>query len=254
LLLLLLLPLLLLLLLSVVCCLLLLFTLSYKDRLDISENRKKIFEDYAKQHGFDPSDGSKWDAQPRNQLLKIPGIYAAIAQHGNSLAKTINDLFPDINFGKFSRLKKGLFSTVEQRRNFFIDYAKSHGFEPLNPENWYIQSRKQILATKAGARVAFFYGNSMARALLELFPDIGFEKTKLMKAKTHWHDPPTRKVFLERYAKENQLDLMNPEQWHTHNFANLQHTKALKIIKRYHGSIFQALLDLFSENNGTKSK
>ena len=41
---------------------------------------------------------------------------------------------------------------VENRRKFFEKYADKKGFDPLKPENWYIQSRKNMLA----AQVCFF--------------------------------------------------------------------------------------------------
>jgi hypothetical protein len=37
---------------------------------------------------------------------------------------------------------------VENRRNFFIKYANSRGFDPLNPENWYTQTREAIMEAK----------------------------------------------------------------------------------------------------------
>jgi hypothetical protein len=37
---------------------------------------------------------------------------------------------------------------VDTRRQFFIDYAKNIGFDPLLPENWYTQPLNKILATQ----------------------------------------------------------------------------------------------------------
>ena len=33
---------------------------------------------------------------------------------------------------------------ITNRKRFFENYAKEHGFDPLVPENWYLQSRKRI--------------------------------------------------------------------------------------------------------------
>ncbi len=39
-------------------------------------------------------------------------------------------------------------STVQNRRKFFENYAKKHGFDPFNPENWYNQTYTTILSEK----------------------------------------------------------------------------------------------------------
>ena len=38
--------------------------------------------------------------------------------------------------------------SAKNRRWFFENYAKEKGFDPLNPEHWYKQSRKHILSEK----------------------------------------------------------------------------------------------------------
>lgn len=43
-------------------------------------------------------------------------------------------------------------SEIETQKGFFVDYAKAHGFDPLNPDHWYKQSKSDILA----AEVCFF--------------------------------------------------------------------------------------------------
>ena len=37
---------------------------------------------------------------------------------------------------------------IANRRQFFEKYAKTNGFDPLVPENWYYQSRRKILEAK----------------------------------------------------------------------------------------------------------
>ena len=37
---------------------------------------------------------------------------------------------------------------IENRRSFFETYAKTMGFDPLNPSKWYLQPLDNILATK----------------------------------------------------------------------------------------------------------
>lgn len=37
---------------------------------------------------------------------------------------------------------------MKNRKKFFERYAREHGFDAKDPEGWYKQSKKQILATK----------------------------------------------------------------------------------------------------------
>ena len=110
-----------------------------------------------------------------------------------------------------------MFSTAEmaKRREFFENYAKREGFDPLVPDNWYSFSRRRVLASEVtllnhlsivllvhrlscpshlshdlayamqgAAQVLMFHNNSIPNALLELFPNIGFEKSKFVKTCT----------------------------------------------------------------------
>lgn len=40
------------------------------------------------------------------------------------------------------------YASPESRKKFFEEYAKVHGFDPLNPENWYLQSFSRINAAE----------------------------------------------------------------------------------------------------------
>lgn len=37
---------------------------------------------------------------------------------------------------------------MENRKQFFVSYAREHGFDPLIPENWYSVDPKSILNDK----------------------------------------------------------------------------------------------------------
>ena len=92
------------------------------------------------------------------------------------------------------------------QRKFFENYAETKGFDPLVPENWYLQSTEGISDVKVycclllllcffclfvcrfdmmlmvlqGAnKIISFYNRSIAKALLTIFPDIGLLPAKL---------------------------------------------------------------------------
>lgn len=102
---------------------------------------------------------------------------------------------------------------IENRRNFFIEYANTHGFDPLNPDHWYLQSREKLIAVKESfllfflcilvlifpfppffnyfllfhkkkaRRILPYHSHSITTALLELFPNIGLDRSKFLPQK-----------------------------------------------------------------------
>ena len=82
---------------------------------------------------------------------------------------------------------------IENRRKFFEDYAKMFGFDPQQAENWYSQSKDQVMLCKVSistlfflriilcfmkgaAGVLYYHNYNLPQALLDLFPDIGLAK------------------------------------------------------------------------------
>ena len=84
----------------------------------------------------------------------------------------------------------------------FEKYAKVNEFDPLLPNNWYAQSRKKVLSNKVLNISSFFlshfsnlfaslfllqdalsivknnYKNNLSKALVDLFPEVGFDRIK----------------------------------------------------------------------------
>jgi hypothetical protein len=84
----------------------------------------------------------------------------------------------------------------KNRRRVFEDFAKAHNFDALNPNNWLSKS-KQFLATKVifflfthpstlsnnpftqnAAIILHYHGESVKKALKELFPEVDWKATK----------------------------------------------------------------------------
>ena len=78
-------------------------------------------------------------------------------------------------------------------------YARANGFDPLKPHNWYPQTKAKILSVKVifwnrfeereiykdltilqgASGVLAHHQHSVAKALLDLFPNIGLSKSLL---------------------------------------------------------------------------
>ena len=86
-----------------------------------------------------------------------------------------------------------------KRRQFFEKYARDNGFDYRSPAAWYAQSRTKILSVKVFAelyviyyllmkhkgatKIIHYHKRRISRALLDLFPDIGLEKSRFKSCK-----------------------------------------------------------------------
>lgn len=80
-------------------------------------------------------------------------------------------------------------------------------------------------------RVLSYHGNSVSKALMDLFPNIGLDRSKFnfpisMLSNSHkifityknieyWNKPSNRRKFFEDYAKVNQFDPFDVDKWYT---------------------------------------
>jgi hypothetical protein len=94
---------------------------------------------------------------------------ALYLRRSGSFAKTLMELFPEVEFveSKFPKVPsmcrlhltsflnyaynyfKGYFiQNYQNRRELFENFAKEHGFDPLNPSNWYSIPIDSVIAHK----------------------------------------------------------------------------------------------------------
>jgi len=89
-----------------------------------------------------------------------------------------------------------------------------------------------------------YYGRSVKKALLSLFPDIGLDGTKLNMPR--WNDAANRKKFFEDYAKANGFDPLDPINWYSRPLSAIKLVKGASEVIAHHGhSVRKALVSLF---------
>lgn len=143
--------------------------------------------------------------------------------------------------------KQSSWQSIEARRNFFEEYARTNRFDPLQPENWYLRASSNIVETKGASGVLFYHNYSVQKALLDLFPNIGLNKTKF-DCPTIWQDRNNRKQFFEIYANENKFNSQDPNNWYSQSRNKIFSAKGANWVMSYHNnSVFQALSDLFPD-------
>jgi len=146
--------------------------------------RRKFFENYAKENHFDPLKAENWYSHPLSKIKagKDKRVISVVQHHGGSLSKALLDLFPGIGLDKSELKSSRRWTDAGNRRKFFENYAKQCGFDPLLAENWYSESLLKIKSMKKGIQRVMSYHNwSWKTALLDLFPNIGLERSKFAK-------------------------------------------------------------------------
>jgi len=90
---------------------------------------------------------------------------------------------------------------VDNRKRFFDSFAAKYGFDPLQASKWYSVSSTSVMSEKVthwlsfnccylffndllqgGISVLAYYGKSIARALMAVYPSIGLHEAKFSHA------------------------------------------------------------------------
>eukprot|EP00026_Physarum_polycephalum_P003961 Phypoly_transcript_03978.p1 GENE.Phypoly_transcript_03978~~Phypoly_transcript_03978.p1 ORF type:complete len:727 (+),score=78.73 Phypoly_transcript_03978:92-2272(+) len=140
------------------------------------ENRRKFFEKYASENGFDPRDPEGWYLQSRERILAVKGATTVVRYHESNFRKALLDLFPDIGLEK----NKFVLFSWPHRKGHLIRYAEERHFDPLVAENWYSQTRENMLTLKEMPSMLVYHKNSFSNMVFRLFPDIGLDPNKLL--------------------------------------------------------------------------
>eukprot|EP00026_Physarum_polycephalum_P001458 Phypoly_transcript_01460.p1 GENE.Phypoly_transcript_01460~~Phypoly_transcript_01460.p1 ORF type:complete len:826 (+),score=126.37 Phypoly_transcript_01460:385-2862(+) len=218
-----------------------------------SKNRRKFFLKYAAEKGFDPLVAENWYKQSRKSIVESKRAASVLHYHNNSVARALLDLFPDIGLEKSKLLNRPAWHDKGVRRKFFEIFASKRGFDPLAPKNWYSLPRDAIMSAKGILQVIYYHKGSVLKALMDLFPEIGLEKSKLWTLSS-WSDPKNRRKFFEHFSKQKGFDPVKPENWYSQVQAITDMKGTKRVIFYHKNSVARALLDLFPEVSFDKTK
>jgi len=208
------------------------------------ENRKKFFDLFAKEEGFDPLHAEKWYPISGGEIKAKEGGSALLAHFGNALSKALVDTYPTVpfDFPKFGVTVKGHYRDVENTRRFFDGAAKSIGFDPLVPENWYKMQFREITKFKGGYAALNAYGNSLSKAVMAAYPDIGLIEQKFGAARNFWRINENVKLFFDEFAKQRHFDPLIPENWYKVGSGEIRREpKGGSVLQRFGRSLAKAL-------------
>eukprot|EP00026_Physarum_polycephalum_P001074 Phypoly_transcript_01075.p1 GENE.Phypoly_transcript_01075~~Phypoly_transcript_01075.p1 ORF type:complete len:1059 (+),score=134.10 Phypoly_transcript_01075:98-3274(+) len=227
------------------------FTITTQKYWGSMSNRRRFFEKYASDQGFDPLVPDNWYTTRVDALEYKKGGATLKSMYNGSMISALLHVFPELPWdeAKFSNLRKGYWSDPKNIRKFFVQYAQDHGFDPLVAEKWYSVDRGDVLNTKLGRTFLGFYDNNIVAALMEVFPNIGLEESKFpVTYSDFWQDIGNRRTFFEKFAASNNFDHLNVKAWYELHPNELTTNKdAEKILKFYRGNFGVALRHLFPE-------
>ena len=134
---------------------------------------RSFFDKFAKEQSFDPRVPDNWYgvhvdtiaqlkvlSPSRPRLYFIPYFheliyFSPIIKHGpvikqyNSGAKNaLKKAYPDLPWRENWKIIESPWNDIQKVRQFFDAYAKTTGFDPLIPDNWYQMSTKGLKTVK----------------------------------------------------------------------------------------------------------
>eukprot|EP00026_Physarum_polycephalum_P004386 Phypoly_transcript_04404.p1 GENE.Phypoly_transcript_04404~~Phypoly_transcript_04404.p1 ORF type:complete len:567 (+),score=64.08 Phypoly_transcript_04404:352-2052(+) len=142
---------------------------------------RHFFEKFARTNNFDPLVPRNWYSQSKSQILAAKDSHLLGSFYRDNLSKALFDSFPGIGFKRTKFWKLPLWKHPAERRKLLEKYAKENNFDPLNPENWYSQSRQKMYLFPGMRGIVSYHGESALQTIIDLFPDIGLEKSKFRR-------------------------------------------------------------------------
>jgi len=227
------------------------FTRCERNHWQVPENRRHLFESFAKTNGFDSLVPENWYAVPTKKFIKFKGAPSMMHHFNNVLSRALMDAFPEVPFDEtqFSSIRKEYWAEEANRRWFFENLAKDQGMDPLLPKTWHSIPSHTIHKYKGASQVMQHYNGSILLALASLFPEVVIDGSKINPGNfKYWTIAKNRRDLFEGIARQNGLDIYDPEKWPSLPTSSFMRSKGVKNALFFHnGSVAQALSDLFPE-------
>eukprot|EP00026_Physarum_polycephalum_P004291 Phypoly_transcript_04309.p1 GENE.Phypoly_transcript_04309~~Phypoly_transcript_04309.p1 ORF type:complete len:715 (+),score=105.32 Phypoly_transcript_04309:82-2145(+) len=224
------------------------FTIYHVGHWDEYENRKKFFDDFAKDHGFDPSIPENWYKINAHQINSRKDSDMLLRRYHN-FTDAIAEAYPNIRFdlNKFDVIPRNHWHSKSNRKAFFEAFAKAKSFDPLSATDWYKVVPSDIRAFKGGIAVLDYYDKNLAKALNHLYPTLHLEEKRFAAPYGHWAEETHRREFFENFAQEFGFDPKIAQNWRNISKSSLQNREGFKSVIRHHGNNYKkALHKLFN--------
>eukprot|EP00026_Physarum_polycephalum_P003272 Phypoly_transcript_03282.p1 GENE.Phypoly_transcript_03282~~Phypoly_transcript_03282.p1 ORF type:complete len:817 (+),score=97.02 Phypoly_transcript_03282:362-2452(+) len=205
----------------------------------VKANRRLFFENIADIRSFDPLVPENWFALTTEDILGYQGARTVIWYHRDSFPRALEQLFPEMA----AKLQHPLDMNFGNRKRFFENYAKQHGFDPLIAEHWYSVTNAMFITHKGASPILAHYNFSMSKGLQHVFPSIGIEESKFFNVpRKFWQDKENRKQLLLKFASAQGFDPLVPTNWYSAKLTSAK--RMMGMLSHYNYSPTLALIDL----------
>jgi len=197
---------------------------------------------------FDPLDASKWYFITREEIVSAGGNDVLNYYEGSHIT-ALRKLYPELILKKESFLlsQEGWKAPAKQRK-FFDNFANSKQFDPLDAEQWYTVSQKEILNAGGGSLLQYHKGSHI-KALVELYPELNLRKESFLKSKERWIEPEQHRKFFDKFAQSKQFDPLDAEKWYSITRKEITSAGGRGALSYYEDSHIKALVELYPELN-----
>eukprot|EP00026_Physarum_polycephalum_P003577 Phypoly_transcript_03590.p1 GENE.Phypoly_transcript_03590~~Phypoly_transcript_03590.p1 ORF type:complete len:736 (+),score=72.25 Phypoly_transcript_03590:158-2365(+) len=214
----------------------------------LQKYRKLFFINFALSNQFDPCISANWYQVSLQQILSYQYGNIVLSYHHNKLDNALLSLFPNIGLTKTQFIFLNYSSSKIKNQEILLGYAKTNNFDASVPSNWYDVKLHELGDIMTKQFLNFHRGN-VAKAILDLFPNIGLQIHKFkFFAMNYWSDVNNQKEFFRNFAKENKFDHAIAENWYSVSTQQIRSQKsASSVLRYYNGNFKKALLSLFPD-------
>eukprot|EP00026_Physarum_polycephalum_P002919 Phypoly_transcript_02928.p1 GENE.Phypoly_transcript_02928~~Phypoly_transcript_02928.p1 ORF type:complete len:728 (+),score=71.15 Phypoly_transcript_02928:209-2392(+) len=169
-----------------------LFSTTPKNFWQDQKNRRMLYERFAKSKGGDPLNSHFWYSQTAKEFLKFKGG-VAMKDYYSGFVTSVIHIFPELHLKKPNFKKPQIHIQKKEidvniARKIFNKFAAAQGFDPLIPDNWYNVSNFSfgklkdlntfLFYKKMRYIVKKYFKTKFASCLIQLYPNIGIQKSK----------------------------------------------------------------------------
>eukprot|EP00026_Physarum_polycephalum_P002498 Phypoly_transcript_02505.p1 GENE.Phypoly_transcript_02505~~Phypoly_transcript_02505.p1 ORF type:complete len:743 (+),score=67.33 Phypoly_transcript_02505:95-2323(+) len=216
------------------------------------ESHKAYFDEFAKKKNFNPLIADNWYKVSESELAGEANFLQTYYSH--SVKTALMSIYPDIGLNprKFSVIPKHHWKSMENKRLFFEECAKSMNFNPLIPDNWYnIKSDSFFKCFPKVWALAKPFGGSVAKTLMHVFPYIGLQEHKFKALPNdHYTHKENRKRVFDNFAAEHGFDPLLHSNWVFITPSMFRNVKGGRAVMRYYTSVLMAASDFYPLQHG----
>eukprot|EP00026_Physarum_polycephalum_P002000 Phypoly_transcript_02004.p1 GENE.Phypoly_transcript_02004~~Phypoly_transcript_02004.p1 ORF type:complete len:496 (+),score=54.29 Phypoly_transcript_02004:1101-2588(+) len=215
------------------------FARIHKNYWHDKENRKKFFDQYAHEKGFDPLSAESWYSVPKSNILQQSKAVGVLKHYKGSIISALCDIYSFVEFDadKFVYPPKKHREDSKYKLHIISEFAKQKDFDPLVASNWYKIKTSDFETMKGGPGLLQQYGG-FSKTLINLLPNIGLDSSFFHKPPQYWTSAANQKQFFDTFAAERNFDPLIPNNWYQYSYKHVCNVKGGSTILEYHNQSF----------------